>query len=81
MIKDELLQTHRLLDALVAHIEEKGAEVDTPRYEDVEVGPCEVFKNKKEHRLAVEALGYDLNEELDEIDVEGLVTDEATVTE
>lgn len=67
MIKDELLHTHQLLSEIADHLEKKrGIPVEFDEYEDVGVGPYEVFKNKNNHERAVKAFGADVGRAVEE---------------
>jgi len=75
MQKDELIQLHTFLLQLKAHLEDI-VENDGPKsfifYERLDITPYQVYKSKREHKLAVFALSQGIADLLSNNDCPGL---------
>ena len=63
MQKDELIQLHTFLLQLKTHLEEiidNNGGVDFHAYDKLDVTPYQVYKSKREHKLAVFTLSKDI---------------------
>jgi len=59
MQKDELIQLHTLMLQIKAYLEETCGNdgKSFKEYEELAVSPCQIYKSKREHTLAVFTLG------------------------
>lgn len=62
MQKDELIQLHTLLLQIKTYLEEthKDNGCDFSCYEQLDVTPHQIYKSKREHKLAVFTLGKEI---------------------
>ncbi|MEA2055459.1 MAG: UPF0058 family protein [Candidatus Thermoplasmatota archaeon] len=65
MQKDELIQLHTFLIQLKTHLEdivEHNGGVEFKKYDTLDITPYQVYKSKREHKLAVFALSQGIAE-------------------
>ena len=73
MQKDELIQLHTFLFQMRAHLEDlcKNDGCDFSFYENLDITPYQVYKSKREHKLAVFSLSKTIAELLSHNEVPG----------
>jgi hypothetical protein len=73
MQKDELIQLHTFLFQMRTHLEDlcKDNGCDSSFYEKLDITPFQVYKSKREHKLAVFSLSKTIAEMLSTNDIPG----------
>lgn len=66
MNKQEIIHLHGLLDEIKYQCNEWGHELDSSEYEELDVGPKSLYKNREDHRKAVLTLSEMVAKELED---------------